>query len=223
MLSYLASALPTGASPEARLLALQCALRADNHGQARMPAGVLRGMRLAHEPELWNELERYRWLRLAPKSTGCVRGGALTAQLLDPLTQAPGRPDRLRIADWALRVTSSPLLRGLPTNTRLTALALASHHSPGHARTSVEADRLRRVCGLDSSGLGTLLEQLVAAGTIAAWTCDPATDEVHWTTSQPATRPPVGASPHQHSSVRGICHREENLGSTAWVRLNHAP
>ncbi|MFD6994456.1 hypothetical protein [Streptomyces sp. NPDC059943] len=38
MLSYLAAVLPRGASPEARLLALQCALCTDSHGHTHLPA-----------------------------------------------------------------------------------------------------------------------------------------------------------------------------------------
>ncbi|WP_326647269.1 hypothetical protein [Streptomyces sp. NBC_01750] len=190
VLSYLASALPVGICPEARLLAVQCALRADNHGQVRLPSGLLRSMRLNHNPTPWHELERHRWLHLAPQqSTICPHDQTLTAQLVDTLNRAPGRPDRHRAADWALRATSSPPLRGLPANARLTALALAAHQSPGHARTSMETDRLLRASGLDSSGLGTLLNQLATAGTIKAWACDPHTEELHWTPSRPAVRP----------------------------------
>ncbi|WP_326647276.1 hypothetical protein [Streptomyces sp. NBC_01750] len=196
MLSYLASALPVGICPEARLLAVQCALRADNRGQVRMPIGLLRSLRLAHDPALWTELEQHCWLRVLQPGTTLPHVRTLTAQLIDPLSRAPGRPDRLQAADWALRITAAAPLRALPANARLSALALAAHHSPGHARTGVEADRLRRACGLHSSGLGTLLDQLLAAGTLTSWTCDPATDELHWTPSQPTTRPhPTPAPP----------------------------
>ena len=56
MLTYLASALGCVASPAARLLALQCALRADAHGCVRLPAGLLRSMRLNRRPEVRQEL-----------------------------------------------------------------------------------------------------------------------------------------------------------------------
>ncbi|MFE4777919.1 hypothetical protein [Streptomyces sp. NPDC056713] len=46
MLSYLAAALPSPTSSQARLLALQCALRADDLGRAELSSGFLRGMRL---------------------------------------------------------------------------------------------------------------------------------------------------------------------------------
>ncbi|MFF3459666.1 hypothetical protein ACFYXH_36305 [Streptomyces sp. NPDC002730] len=190
MLSYLASALPRGTSPEARLLALQCVLRADNHGQVRLPVGLLRGLRLAHDPTLWHELEHHRWLHLLPQqNTACPHDRSLTAQLVDALSRAPGRPDRLRAADWALRATSSPPLRGLPAGVRLAALALTAHHSPGQARTGMDADLMRRACGLDPSDLAPLLDQLMAARAIAEWICDPVTDELRWTTpSRPPTR-----------------------------------
>ncbi|MFE7113991.1 hypothetical protein ACFU99_00990 [Streptomyces sp. NPDC057654] len=51
MLTYLAAALPRFASPAARLLALQCALRADTRGHVRLPAGLLRGMCLRGSEE----------------------------------------------------------------------------------------------------------------------------------------------------------------------------
>ena len=190
MLSYLAATLPTGTSPEARLLALQCALRADNHGQVRLPAGLLRGMRLAHDPTPWHELERHRWLHLeSQQSTTCPHEQTLTAQLVDTLNRAPGRPDRHRAADWALRVTSATPLKALPARTRLTALALEAHHSPSHAHTGVETDRLSRACGTKAACLGPLLDQLITAGTIRAWACNPHTDELHWTPAQPARFP----------------------------------
>ncbi|MCX4826829.1 hypothetical protein OG883_45160 [Streptomyces sp. NBC_01142] len=190
MLSYLASALPTGTSPEARLLAVQCALRADHRGQVRLPAGLLRSMRLAHDPTPWHELERHRWFHLgSQQSTGCAHDQTFTAQLVDALSRAPGRPDRLRAADWALRVTSAAPLRMLPASARLTALALGAHRSPAHARTGVETDRLSRACGTTPADLSPLLDQLVTAGTIKAWACDPHTEELHWTPSRPAVRP----------------------------------
>ncbi|WP_406733612.1 hypothetical protein [Streptomyces sp. NBC_01794] len=190
MLSYLAAALPEGTSPEARLLALQCALRADTHGQVCLPVGLLRSMRLAHDPTPWRELEHHRWLHpVQQKTTSCPHDETPTAQLLDPLTQAPGRPDRHRAADWALRATSAAPLKALPASTRLTALALEAHHSPAHAHTGVEADRLSRACGTTPAELGSLLDQLVTAGTITAWGCDPHTQELHWAPSRPAARP----------------------------------
>lgn len=64
MLTHLASALGCVTTPAARLLALQCALRADTHGYARLPAGLLRGMRLCRRPEAWQELVQNGWLEL---------------------------------------------------------------------------------------------------------------------------------------------------------------
>ena len=191
MLSYLAAALPRGTSPEARLLALQCALRADTRGHVRLPVGLLRGMRLAHDPTPWHELEHHRWLHVGPQpSITCPHGGPLTAQLVDAFNQAPGRPDRHRAADWALRATSTTPLRVLPASARLTALALEAHHSPTRAiRTGVEADRLSRACGTTPADLGPLLDQLAAAGTIRAWAFDPYAEELHWTPVRPMARP----------------------------------
>jgi hypothetical protein len=180
MLSYLAATLPTGTSPEARLLALQCALRANRHGQVRLPTGLLRAMRLGHASAHWHELECHRWL--CPVQWGISRqnDAALPAQLLDPLTQASGRAGRLQAADWALRVISRAPLKGQPAGLRLTALALAAHRSPAHPQAGVEADRLSRACGIDPAALGPRLDHLLAAGLVSAWAQDPDTDDIHW-------------------------------------------
>jgi hypothetical protein len=102
MLTYLASALPCVTSPAARLLALQCALRASRHGQARLPAGLLRGMRLYRRREAWQELEQSGWLDLPAGRTA-----GMQVQLLDDtaLDQAAPRSARRRAAHWALRPT----------------------------------------------------------------------------------------------------------------------
>ncbi|WP_146610539.1 MULTISPECIES: hypothetical protein [unclassified Streptomyces] len=47
MLSHLATSLPAGISPQARLVALQCVLRATPDGRVRLPAGLIRGMGLS--------------------------------------------------------------------------------------------------------------------------------------------------------------------------------
>ncbi|MEU4494199.1 hypothetical protein AB0F96_12305 [Streptomyces sp. NPDC023998] len=159
------------------MLALQCALRADSRGQVRFRAGLLRGMRLGRTSTPWHELEQNRWLHLVRQSSLCPQGGTVIAQLLDPLTQSPSRPDQIQAADWALRITCGAPLRALPARTRLTALALAAHHTRG---LGIEVDRLSRACGTDAASLGRLLDQLVAAGTVAAWAFNPATEELHW-------------------------------------------
>ena len=189
MLSYLAATLPASTSPEARLLALQCALRANNHGQVRLSGGLLRGMRLSHDPTPWHELEHHRWLQPVQQSSTCPHDQTLTAQLVDTLSHTPSRSDRHRAADWALRVTSATPLKALPASIRLTALTLEAHYSPTHAHTGIETDRLSRACGTTAAGLGPLLDHLVEAGTIRAWACDPHTEELHWTPSRPVVRP----------------------------------
>ncbi|MEC4021023.1 hypothetical protein [Streptomyces sp. H27-D2] len=181
MLSYLASALPTSASAEARLLALQCVLRADAHGQVRLPTGLLRGMRLGPTLTAWHELEEHRWLQPAHRDPSGIAGSLAVAHLLDPLPPAPGRPGRTRAADWALRVTSRTPLKTLPPGARLAALALTAHHSPSSAPACAEAERISRACGSDPAGLGRLLDQLLAARALTTWVYDRVTEELHWT------------------------------------------
>ncbi|MEK2479057.1 hypothetical protein [Streptomyces noursei] len=108
MLRYLGAALPASTSAAARLLALQCALRMNTQEQVRLPAGVLRRLRLADRSASWRELEHAQWLR-----TASTVANAVVAELLDTtlLSQAPACPGRLQAADWAQRVTHSPTNR----------------------------------------------------------------------------------------------------------------
>ncbi|MFD7232132.1 hypothetical protein [Streptomyces sp. NPDC059881] len=183
MLSYLAAALPLTVSAEARLVALQCALRGSASGQVVIHAGLLRAMRLAHSPTPWSELEQARWLRRLPDHLSLKRPGVVAVHLLDAAVQGqePARRDRLHAAGWALRVVTQPELRASPAAVRLTALTLIAHHSPGTGWcTSVETDRLLRTCALDRSRLATVLDLLVAVKAIATWTVDPMTEDLHW-------------------------------------------
>ncbi|MFI1018174.1 hypothetical protein [Streptomyces sp. NPDC020965] len=182
-LSYLAAVLPPTISPEARLLALQCALRSGRHGQVRLPAGLLRGMRLGHSPAPWRELEEHRWLYRVDEHT--APGRCFTAQLIDVMTHPPGRPDRVRAADWAQRTASQLPLRNSPAQVRLTALAVAAHHSPGQTHIRAETERLSRACGIAPSALGPLLDRLTATATIAQWSYDPSGNELLCQPSRP--------------------------------------
>ncbi|MEU0957157.1 hypothetical protein ABZ353_33245 [Streptomyces niveus] len=188
MLSYLAAAFPRAASPEARLLALQCALRTDSHGQAHLPAGLLRSMRLRHDPDPWQELEAARWLHPLTPADHAPRHHARTVQLLDPgvLNQAPSRTDRRQAADWALRIIASPPPGAQSPSARLTHLALTAHHSPGTTHSSTETDRLSRACGLDPHSLEQTLNQLALTGIITQWQFSHDSEDVHWTPAPPA-------------------------------------
>ncbi|MFE4492434.1 hypothetical protein ACFRKD_08230 [Streptomyces niveus] len=192
MLSYLASALPYCASPEARLLALQCTLRTDSRGRTHLPAGLQRGMRLLHNPAPWQELEAARWLHPLTPADSPPHHHARTVQLLDPtvLTQAPSRIDRHQAADWALRVISSPPLSTQLSAARLTQLALTAHRSPGTTQSSTETDRLYRSCGLDPHQLEQTLDQLVVVDAITQWQFSQDSEEVNWTPAPPAPRTP---------------------------------
>ncbi|MGW4198851.1 hypothetical protein [Streptomyces sp. NPDC005004] len=180
MLTYLAAVLPRAASPAARLLALQCALRADARGLVRMPAGLLRSMRLRGRPEVWDELVQENWLR--PPD---LRSAPVEVQVLDPAVQdqAPSRVARRRAGHWALSPYPLSLRRDTSPAMRLVALALAAHLSPGPAHT-VEMDVLSRLCGHSPQQTAELLDRLVAARTLASWRPDLDTGEVTWTPSR---------------------------------------
>ncbi|WP_435286179.1 hypothetical protein [Streptomyces bacillaris] len=122
MLSYLAAALPARTSAAARLLALQCALRSTTAGKVNIPAGLIRGMRIASEPSAFTELEAAGWLRYP---TGPTHAG-VSVELLDTAVrmQAPARADRARAANWILLTCQMSEIRQLGATPRLLALSL---------------------------------------------------------------------------------------------------
>ncbi|MFD0067444.1 hypothetical protein [Streptomyces sp. NPDC056690] len=182
MLSYLAATLPSPTGPQARLLALQCALRADGFGLALLPPGLLRGMHLNGEGMWWHELEQSHWLH-RPQSPS---GHGATVQLLDAtlLSHGPGRRSRARAADWALRTARTPALRNQGPSLQLTAVVLAAHTFPGAAHATADADQVARSCGLTHDQLITALKQLTTAGALSSWTLDATMDDLAWQTSQ---------------------------------------
>ncbi|MDC2960400.1 hypothetical protein PO587_38850 [Streptomyces gilvifuscus] len=185
MLTYLASALPRVTSPAARLLAMQCALRASRHGCARLPAGLLRGMRLHRRPEVWQELTHSGWLHLPDP-----RAANLQVRLLDHavLDQAPTPRARKRAAHWALQPSPcAPTAVAAPAE-RLTALALAAHATA--TTPAPELATLAHLCGHSPQQTGELLDRLVARRALSAWSHHRETDEVHW---RPASPPPGAA------------------------------
>ncbi|WSM37947.1 hypothetical protein OIE78_35750 (plasmid) [Streptomyces cellulosae] len=196
MLTYLATALPCFSSPAARLLALQCALRADRHGQIRLPHGFLRSMRLHGHAELWLELEQAGWLHRTSRRCSPVQ-----AQLLDAavLHQAPGRTGRVRAAQWALQPTPLALPPALPSALRLTALALAAHSASGAG--GGELDVLTRQCGQPPQQLEDLLDQLVRARLVTAWHHHHDSGEVRW--KLPALSPPSADTAREANAQRG--------------------
>jgi hypothetical protein len=195
MLTYLATALPQFTSPAARLLALQCALRADSRGHVRLPAGLLRGMRLHGRRELWEELAHVGWLELPDPGPA-----HLTVRLLDPavLDQAPDRSARHRAAHWAMHSMPLALSAAAPSALHLTALVLAAH-SCAQARHSADLEILARLCGHSRHQTEELLDRLVAARTLTAWHHHRETGEVVWHLPwpQPPATPRAPARPRR--------------------------
>ncbi|WP_318205852.1 hypothetical protein [Streptomyces sp. SCL15-4] len=176
MLTYLATALPRCTSPAGRLLALQCALRADTLGLVRLPAGLLRGMRLHGRAEIWEELAHGHWLRPPDLKVTPVEVELLDAAVRD---QMPGRSARRRAAHWALQPGTPPLPAAAPPAVRLTALVLAVHLCPRGVHT-VDMDVLARLCGHSPHQTAELLDRLVASRVLAFWHHRTDTDEVTW-------------------------------------------
>ncbi|MFG2030492.1 hypothetical protein [Streptomyces sp. NPDC048825] len=193
MLTYLAAALPQFTSPTARLLTLQCALRADTYGHVRLPGGLLRGMRLRGRKELWEELEHANWLRRTGRRPPHVEALLLDAAVL---SQQPGSRARARAAHWALRPTPLALPAGPPPAMQLTALALATHLTSGDAG-STDMEVLARLCGHAPHQTSELLDRLTASHTLTIWHHNRETDEVFW--HLPQQHAPARASePRRH-------------------------
>ncbi|WP_030267250.1 hypothetical protein [Streptomyces violens] len=179
MLTYLAAALPRFSSAAARLLALQCALRADCGGRVRLPGGLLRGMRLAGYAAPWHELVHAGWLRCSFSGVQGAHGG-VAAQLLDVgvLAQSPARGDRAQAAHWALHPAPLGATREAPPALQLTALVLATH-TAGQSG-SAEADLLTRLCGLSLAQVEDLLDRLLHATVLAGWHRAAEAGELRW-------------------------------------------
>jgi hypothetical protein len=185
-LTHLATVLPRFSSPTARLLALQCALRADTHGQVRLPGGLLRGMRLGGHAVPWQELEHAGWLHCL--SAGRNKGqGGVVAQLLGPdaFSPAPGRTGRARAAHWALRPAPLAIGGAVPPAVQLTVLVLAAHTGPEAGLA--DAEHLTRLCGLSQTQLEDLFDRLIRAKVLETWHCDDDAGDIHWT-RHPAPR-----------------------------------
>ncbi|MDT9701508.1 hypothetical protein [Streptomyces sp. P17] len=179
MLGYLGVALPAGTSACARLLALQCALRMNAQAQVRLPAGLLRSLRLADSPASWRELERARWL-----CTTSSAANAVVIELLDAtlLSQAPARPDRMQAADWALRAGRPAQVGTAGSLPQLASAYLAAHSVPETGYGLCEFDRMRHDCGILPTELHGLLDQLVGADLLTSWHVCPDSGDLHWTT-----------------------------------------
>ncbi|WP_258043483.1 hypothetical protein [Streptomyces sp. B226SN101] len=178
MLSYLAAALPARTSAAARLLALQCALRSTTTGKVNIPAGLIRGMRIASEPSAFTELEAAGWLH---SPTGLTHAG-ISVELLDTAVrmQAPTRTDRARAANWILRVCQMDEIRQLGASPRLLALALAAHLPDETGTPAAEQEVLARMCGLPLQELTSLLDVLVAMRFLRSWAHGAVPEDLHW-------------------------------------------
>ncbi|MGW2433689.1 hypothetical protein [Streptomyces sp. NPDC001640] len=198
MLTYLAAALPGVASPAARLLALQCALRADVFARVRLPAGLLRGMRLRGRREVWEELADSGWLVMPDLKPACLDVRLLDAAIL---VQVPGRGERGRAAHWALRPTPLLLSPAAPPALRLTALVLAANTS-GQVHHSIDMDVLARLCGHSPHQTAELLDRLTSTRVLAAWHHYRDTDEVLWQLPTECTSTPADVRPRQHGVSR---------------------
>ncbi|MFD4998713.1 hypothetical protein [Streptomyces buecherae] len=174
MLTYLATALPRFCSPGARLLALQCALRANGSGEVRLPYGLLRGLHVHQRTELWDELEYAGWLRRSAHPC------PVQVRLLEAAMQDfPSRHQRARAAHWAMRPLLRPLPRTLPGSVQLTTLALAAHARPDGAGL-LGMNVLTHLCGQTPEQLGDLLDRMTSSQLLVSWRQAHPEDDVTW-------------------------------------------
>ncbi|MEW2522815.1 hypothetical protein [Actinacidiphila alni] len=172
-LEYLAACLPPELDAKARLLALQCALRADAAGRVVISVGLLRAMRLAGDPGPWQDLEDAWWVH--PGSTD----RADPVRLMDGGSTSHPRAVRARAADWALRIGGADAFKGLGPHPVLTGLVLAAYGTNGMGLGP--AERLAQLCGLRSAGqMHAVLDALVGAGFLMSWTLGPDGRSVVW-------------------------------------------
>ncbi|CAM5314402.1 hypothetical protein SAURM35S_04118 [Streptomyces aurantiogriseus] len=183
MFSYLAAALPAGASPATRLIALQCALRMNASMRVSLSLGLLRSLRLGGNPSPWQELEQARWLCLTPgRETGEVAAVLLDDALLG---QAPTRPDRCHAADWAVRAGCPSRAGVLGPLLQVVSVYLTSHSHPETGQGLNEADRTARECGIQPAELPHVLEQLAALGLLDSWRIAADTEDLGWAMRSP--------------------------------------
>ncbi|MDQ1013282.1 GGDEF domain-containing protein [Streptomyces sp. V4I23] len=153
--------LPEDVGAPARLLAVQCALRAGAGGRLALPAGLLRGMRLGSTLTPWCELEDAHWLMRLTASAGPV-----WVQLLSHHGPHAARHQRVRAADWALRTAREYGADDYDPNTALMALTLAACRSPHAAQRPAEREVLSRARGLTPVELTRAVSHL-RAGSLA--------------------------------------------------------
>lgn len=150
-------------------------------GQANLPFGLLRSLRLGDLMDPWQELTQAQWLRTVPTVPHVA-----AIQLLDGglFTQGPARPDRLRAADWALR-RACCIRTGTAALPRLVALCLAAHSASADVQGMAEAEHVARECGIPCSSLRTILDHLVDKGFLRSWEVGEEFDDLCWTLMQP--------------------------------------
>ncbi|KAA0930581.1 hypothetical protein FGF04_29000 [Streptomyces apricus] len=183
--SYLAATLPANTGAAARLIALQCALRMNDSAEVRLPYGLLRSLRLGAASDSWLELAQARWLRALPHTPPTDRR-MMVVQLLDRglLSQHPARPDRLRAADWALRLTCS-IRADFTPSPRLVTLCLAAHSAPGSTHGTAEVEQLARECGLSVITFISAMESLAMKEVVSSWDTGRNLEDLHWALAAP--------------------------------------
>ncbi|MEV7997325.1 hypothetical protein AB0O67_37260 [Streptomyces sp. NPDC086077] len=173
------------------MLALQCTLRADAHGRACLPAGLLRAMRLHGRAEVWGELAHGAWLQPPDLRSALVKVQLLDATVQD---QIPGRSARRRAAHWALKPAPLTLPSAAPPALRLMTLILAAHTCDRTVHCA-EMDVLAHLCGHSPHQTAELLDRLVATRTLSVWHHDRAMDEVTWQLPHVSSSPAPGVAP----------------------------
>lgn len=170
---YLATAQP-GGSPDERLLALVCLLRAARSGHANLLAQDVRSLRVADPHATVAALTASGWLKTTPEAVLAADAQHPASCTLPEFGSNPwsvGRKVRTRASGWSSGVLAHKLLRKTPNTVRLTALYLTSHASPD-AAVEFTPDHLVAACALGGiDELASSLKTLVEKG----WLAEPPT------------------------------------------------
>ena len=232
VLSYL-DRTHAGHSPEGRLLALACVLRARRNGTFNLSGEDLEPDRLDLPDWAPNELTDCGWLEADPsRINATVRPASHTTCRIPGLADGDntGVPSGSKLNGWALHILAHPILCGQPAAVRLAAVyvtAMSNHR--GHAR--ITPRHMAGTCRTPARQAPELLHHLKTAGWLsrADLDVDPGRS-VLVTIAPPARHLAPGAPPAEATGPRpnpiNLRGREHEVA--AWVdayvaRHHHGP
>lgn len=177
--------------PEGRLLVLMLTLRTARSGSGNVTGQDLTGWPLGDAEQVLHKVVETGWLQLPGTVADLLASGSdnptpvIVPSLLDD-SRGPfgfGKSMRAKLSGWAQKAVGERKLRKkkLPAAARLLALACAAHCSAdgrlGPFGRGLEVETLARLCAVDATELGALVEQLINA----EWLTDVSVTDRHVT------------------------------------------